>query len=186
MFSQAESEPLHVDRFEYKIGSRGKALLRFGIWLVIILGILTLHYFLLHKVTEAALPLVILSWLCVLFWFWRFGGEHNDLPRWIDSLLKDSAYGTVAADGIRYRVVLRSRFLAWSSVTRVEYSPLDSGRLRVFMIGRHTFSQVRPLSFGPGAANSKASSEIEKILRDRKEEAKFLTTDQKSEKFFHL
>jgi hypothetical protein len=79
MSARPESKPLHVDGFGYRIGSKRRSLLRFGILLVIILGTLTLHYFLLHKVTEAALPLVILSWLCVLFWFWRFGGERNDL-----------------------------------------------------------------------------------------------------------
>jgi hypothetical protein len=56
---------------------------------VIILGILTLHYFLLRKVTQLALPLVILSWLCVLFWFWGFG--QGGLAGWVAFLLKDSA-----------------------------------------------------------------------------------------------
>ena len=189
MSTRPESKPVHVEGFAYKIGSRSRSLLRFGILLLIILGILILHYFLLRKLTDWALPVFILSWLGVLFWFgyWDLMGKGEDgLTRWIDFLLKDSAYGTLEADGIRYRLVLRSRFLPWSSVARVEYSPLNSGRLSVFRIGSHTFSQVRPLTFGPGPAHRKASIEIEKILRDRREEIKFVTTDQISESFFHL
>src|SRR6266850_8179774 len=159
-----ESKPAYVEGLASTIGSRSRSLLRFGILLVIILGILILHYLFLRKLTELALPLVIFSWLGIFFRCWRY------LRGWVDFLLKDSAYGTLSTDGIRYRVVLRSQFIPWSSVARVEYSPLNSGRLSVFRIGPHTFSQVRPLSFAPWPAHAEVSSEIKKILRDRRED----------------
>jgi hypothetical protein len=180
MSVQPESKPAYVEGFAYTIGSKSRSLLRFGILLVIILNILILHYFFLRMLTDLALPVLILSWLFVPFRCWRY------LPGWVDFLLKDSAYGTLTADGIHYRVILRSQFIPWSSVARVEYSPLDSGRLSVFRIGRHSFSRVRPLSFAPWPAHTELSNEIKKILRDRREDAKFVTTDQISERFLHL
>lgn len=184
MSEHPELTATQVEGSEYEIGSRSRSLLRLGVLTAMILVALIIHYLFLRKLTDLAFPLLIFSWMCILFWFWGFG--HGDLFGWIDFLLKDSAYGTVAVDGIRYNRMVASRFLPWRLVARVEYSPLDGNRLSVFRIGRRTFSCVRPLSFGPGSLNSRASAEIEKILLDRGEHEKFVITDQTPATFVHL
>jgi hypothetical protein len=123
--------------------------------------------------------------LLVGTWIAVFLRMHSSVRGWIDFLLRDSAYGVVKEDGIQYRSMLRSRFVPWSSVERIEYSPRNGNRIDVFKVGAFTFTQVRPVHFGPAPANAIAVQEIANIgqLGAIK---KLVTTDSLPGKFLHL
>jgi hypothetical protein len=166
----------------HSIGSKRRSLLRLSVLILITCSVLALHYFLLSKRTDWAVLVLVGSWFGVIFRFL----VRRRLHKSVDFVLKDSAYGVVSEEGIRYRSMLRLRFTPWSSVARIEYSPRDSHRIDVFKVGAFTFSRVRPVHFGPAPSNAKVVQEIEKILNRQGTPEKLVTTDRLPEKFFHL
>ena len=179
------SEPLEVPEDKaaaaQSIGSEHRSLIRLSALILICCAVLYLHYLFLSKLTEWALLVLVGSWLGVLL---RIG--RTSRSTWVDFVLKDSAYGVVTDSGIKYRSLLRPRLVPWSSVERIEYSPRNGQRIDVFKVRAFTFSQVRPIHFGPVRRNGNAVREIEKILSQQGGSEKLVITDSLPEKFFHL
>jgi Bacterial PH domain len=166
----------------YSLGSRRLAFVRLALLFTSSLVFVALHYLYLWKLTNWPLAAVLLigTWVAV---FLRL---HSYVSGWIDFFLKDSAYGVITEDGIKYRTVLGSRFLPWPLVERIEYSPRNGDRIDVFKVGAFTFTQVRPIHFGPAPSNGKAIQGIEKLLNRQGTPEKLVTTNSRPEKFFHL
>src|SRR5690348_276031 len=96
----------------YSLGSRRVAFIRLLFLVASSLVFIALHYLFLWKLTDWPFTLVLL----VGTWVLVFLRLHRYVSGWMDFFLKDSAYGEVTEDGIKYHSVLRSRFLPWSSV----------------------------------------------------------------------
>src|SRR5437016_3925343 len=115
MSDQLRFQGSEVAGTPYSLGSCRVALVRLLLLLTASLVFLALHYLFLWKLINWLLALVLLvgTWVAVFFRL------HSYVPGWIDFFLKDSAYGAVTEDGIKYRSMLRSRFVPWSSVARI-------------------------------------------------------------------
>jgi len=166
----------------YPLGLRRTALIRLLLLFAASIFFLALHYVFLWKLTNWLLALLLLvgTWVAILLRL------HRYVPGWINFFLKDSAYGVINEDGIEYHSVLRSRFVPWSSVARIEYSPRNGHRIDVFKAGAFTFSRVQPIRFGSAPYNGNTVHEIEKILERQGDPEKLVTRDSVPEKFFHL
>jgi hypothetical protein len=182
MSDELRFQESEVAGFPYSLGSRRVAFVRLLLLFTSSLVFVVLHYLYLWKLTNPPLAgaLLIGTWMAV---FLRL---HSSVSGWIDFFLKDSAYGVVTEDGIKYRTVLRSRFVPWSLVGRIEHSPRNGDRIDVFKVGAFTFSRVRPVHFGPAPSNSKAIEQIDRMLKCQGTPEKLVTTDSVPEKFFHL
>jgi hypothetical protein len=156
----------------HQIGSKSRSLLRLSMLFTVSLIFLAFHYLFLSKLTNwlLATALLVGTWTAV------FLRMHSSVRGWIDFLLRDSAYGVVKEDGIQYRSMLRSRFVPWSSVERIEYSPRNGNRIDVFKVGAFRFTQVRPIHFGPAPANAIAVQEIANIFGQLGAIKKLVTT----------
>ena len=185
MSEQFSLQGTEIGGSAFPIGSRRVAIFRLSTLFTASLAVLVLHYLALWKLTNWLVALLLLAgtWVLVLCHRWMFPWG---LARWVDFLLKDSAYGVVTGDGFKYQSMLRSRCVPWSSAARIEYAPRNGDRIDVFKVGKFTFSRVRPIHFGPAACNSKAIQGIERILNQQGAPGKLVITDSEPEKFFHL
>jgi len=182
MPDQLASQGSEVADLPYSLGSSRVVSVRLLLLLTASLAFLALHYLFLWKLTNWLLALVLLvgTWVAIFFRL------HSYVSGWIDFFLKDSAYGAVTEDGIKYRSMLRSRFVPWSSVAQIEYAPLNGHRIDMFKAGAFTFSRVRPIHFGSAPSNGAGIRAIERILNRQGTREKLVTTDSLPEKFFHL
>jgi Bacterial PH domain len=148
-------------------------------------AVIAVHYLLIARIltdSDVALVLALVTgtWILVILRLHKYVGG------WLGFFIKDSAYGVITESGIQYRSILRSHFVPWSSVARIEYSPRNGDRIDVFKIETFSFSRERPIQFGAAPSNSKAIQDIERILNQQGATEKLVTTDSVPEKFFHM
>jgi ABC-type transport system substrate-binding protein len=125
------------------IGSKARSLrhqLALLLFSVVILGLL---YYLIEGMLGSQLLAAIVLIGAVLGAVLRrvFAGAFSE---WAQLFRKDSAYGTVEPDGIRYHSIRGWQLLKWHNVQRVDYWPENESRLEI-----HVLNQDSPLRFGP-------------------------------------
>ena len=125
------------------IGSKARWLRHLALLLVASIVILGLLYYLIEGALGEPLLAAIVLLGAVLGAFIRRALTHA-LPEWVRLFMKDSAFGTVGPEGIRYYSLRGWHSLTWQNVRRIDYWPQNQNRLDIY-----AFSRGHALWFGP-------------------------------------
>jgi hypothetical protein len=99
-------------------------------------------------------PIGLLPPCCAVLWSGlNSADEYLHIP-WLSDIAVNLAYGTAEEDGIHFRKWLRSRFVTWRAIERLEYWPERDGQISL-----HLYSQSAPIIFVPAQSYQNEVSE---------------------------
>jgi hypothetical protein len=122
----------------YSIGCRKRSMLRLLALFTLSISTLGLLYHVLAIFTDSALFVFVL--VVILTAIHRAASQNAGM--WALFIMKDGAYGSVKKSGITYHAMFRKKFVHWSQIDQLDYSP-RSGRITIFIYGR-----AMPIQFG--------------------------------------
>ena len=113
--------------------------------IVYILLFAIIHEFGINWIVGFGLALIAMVPACgaILWSGLTSADEYLHIP-WLSDIAVNLAYGTAEEDGIHFRKWLRSRFVTWRAIERLEYWPERDGRISL-----HLYSRRAPIIFLP-------------------------------------
>ena len=125
-------------------------------FLIVYIFLLTiLHEFGINWIVDFGVALIaMVPACCAILWSGLTSAdEYLHIP-WLSDIVVNLAYGAAEEDGIRFRKWLRSRFVTWRAIERLEYWPERDGRISL-----HLYSQRAPIIFLPAQSHQNEISE---------------------------